>query len=353
MKIKKVSYCELSIPLKEPYTLSHSSIKKLNTIIVKIETEHAVGLGEATVIPVYFSETTHTIKETLKIIANRLKGEKFTNITEAIYFLKRTSKNHLALSAVEMAVYDAFGKEVELPLYELIGGKVRDKVELIGSIGISSIKKTIELSQKFIDAGFKTLKIKVGKNFKEDIKKLEYIKSINEKVKLRVDANEAYTLNEAIKVATALENIGVELFEQPLKRKNLEELKILRKSVNIPIMVDESVFTLNDLINVINNEAADMVKLKVMKSGIFDTKRIATIAGEFDISCIIGNGVQTELGAFAEVHLAASVANIHQTCECVGPLKLREFITKEGFMLKGPFLEVPKKHGIGVTLKRI
>ena len=351
MRIKRVTYQEMVIPLKQPYRLSHSTITNLETIIVKIETENTIGIGEATIIPIYSNETIDIVKKVIDEIMPHLKGKRITDIEDINKLFKyKVPKSHLAKSAIECAIYDALGKELKLPLYDIIGGRVRDKIELVGTIGICSIEQAVNLASHFIKKGFQTLKIKVGRDIEEDIRRITAIRDLDENIKLRIDANEAYTFDEALKMANILEEIGVELFEQPLPRDRINELKKLREYINIPIMVDESVYTIKDLINIIENNAADMVKLKVMKSGITDTKVIATIAEEFDISCIIGNGVQTEVGALTEVHIAVSTPNINPICECVGPLKIKKFITKEGFRIKGAVVEIPNNPGIGLTL---
>lgn len=352
MRIVKLSCTRLTLPLNDPYRLSHTTIRNFETTIVKIETENTIGIGEATVIPIYAKETANTIKQAIDKISVHLEGKRVLDTEEINETLQKIIPNQfLAKSAVEMAVYDALGKELELPLYDLLGGKYRKNINLVGNIGISSLEKTIELANEFIMNGFDTLKIKIGRNAEEDIRKITAIRELDTKVRVRVDANEAYTFKRALRIANLLEKLDIDLFEQPLPRENLSEMKQLRRAINIPIMADEAVYTIKDFFDVLKNDAADIIKLKVMKTGLLNSKAISIMAQEIGIPCILGNGVQTEIGALAEAHLVVSTSNINPVCECVGPLKMREFITNEGFKTKGSRIELPRSHGIGVTLK--
>jgi muconate cycloisomerase len=165
---------------------------------------------------------------------------------------------------------------------------------------------------------------------------------------LRVDANEAYTVDDAIRLARAITPFDVSLFEQPVQRRDLAGMAKVRKAVEIPIMADESIVGPQTLIEVIKKEAAGIVKVKVMKQGgIHRTVQMIEMAEAAGIRCVIGHGFGLAIDTLAEIHVAASCRNVLEGCEFVGPLKMEGDVVKKSLWMEGGKVKVPQDPGLG------
>jgi muconate cycloisomerase len=168
---------------------------------------------------------------------------------------------------------------------------------------------------------------------------------------LRVDANEAYTVEDAIRLGRVLSPFDISLFEQPVSRHDLEGMAKVRKAVDIPVMADEALLGPETLIEVIRKDAADIVKVKVMKQGgIFRTAHMIQMAEAAGLKCVIGHGFGLAINTLAEIHVAASCRNILDGCEFVGPLKIQKDIVARRLLMEGGKVKVPHDNGLGTEI---
>ncbi len=190
-------------------------------------------------------------------------------------------KNSSAKAAVEIAIYDLFGQLYGAPLYKMLGGG--DPVITTDiTISVDYIDKMVADSLAAVDRGFESLKIKVGKDIGVDIERVKAIyAAVEGRALLRLDANQGWTAKQAVYALQTLEDAGVrlELVEQPVKAHDLEGMKYVTERVHTPIMADESVFGPMEVIELIRMRAADIINIKLMKTGgISNAIRIADIA---------------------------------------------------------------------------
>lgn len=312
MKIKEIQVGEISVPLKKPFKTALRTVDKVEDVVVKIITDTGhVGYGEAPPTAVITGDTKGSIKCAIEeFIRPQIIGLPIDNIEEIMKRIDSSLiKNTSAKAAVDIAVYDLFGQLHNAPLYKLLGGY---RKEIITDITIS-VNSPEEMAQDSIDAvnrGYKTLKIKVGKDSQIDMARIKAIRdAIGHDVELRIDANQGWSPKEAVRILRQMEDKGfdIELVEQPVKAHDLEGLKYVTDNVGTPILADESVFSAEDAIKIIQNRAADLVNIKLMKTGgIHNALKICSVAEIYGVECMIGCMLESKLSVSAAVHLAAA-----------------------------------------------
>jgi L-alanine-DL-glutamate epimerase-like enolase superfamily enzyme len=210
---------------------------------------------------------------------------------------------------VDIAVYDLYGQLYNAPLYKLWGGY---RKEIITDITIS-VNKPEQMAMDSIEAvklGYDTLKIKVGKNPNEDIDRMKAIRdAVGFKARLRIDANQGWKPKEAVNILRKMEDQGldVELVEQPVAAHDFEGLKLVTDNTSIPVLADESVFSPLDALKIMQMRAADLVNIKLMKTGgLHNALRICSMAEIYGVECMLGCMLEAKISVTAAVHLAAA-----------------------------------------------
>lgn len=312
MKIKEIQVGQISVPLKKSFKTALRTVDKIEDIVVKITTDTGhVGYGEAAPTAVITGDTKGSIRCAIEdYIAPQIIGLEIENIEEIMNRIDNSLlKNTSAKAAVDMAIYDLFGQFHKSPLYKLLGGY---RKEIISDLTIS-VNSPEEMAQDSIEAvkrGYKTLKIKVGLDSQMDIKRIQAIRdAIGYNIDLRLDANQGWTPKEAVILLRKMEDKGfnIELVEQPVLANDLEGLKYVTENVSIPILADESVFSPADAVKIIQNRAADLINIKLAKTGgIHNALKICSIAEIYGVECMIGCMLESKLSVSAAVHLAAA-----------------------------------------------
>lgn len=352
MKLARVYMYKYFPKLKIPYTLSNTSINNLDCFILRLKSDTGLeGLGEATTLETYTKETLSSINKcfsSAKLVKQDINSlSDIKKITDQHCF----KQNYFAKAALETALFDLLAKHRNVDFRELVGKAHRKVLELVGNIGIHSLRETLALSDFFVARGFKTLKIKIGKDIRKDIEKIKLIVETFPNISLRIDANQGYNYEQTIQLSKSISNLNIEHIEQPLPVGHLKKYVKLRHKIKVPIMLDEDIFSHRDVKRVAKLKAADKIKSKLFKSGIFDTLKIAEICYQNNLDFVWGNGVESHIGAFAEMKLASAIKTINPICECIGPMKLRDNLTDRKFILKKSQVEIYDSIGLGLNLK--
>jgi o-succinylbenzoate synthase len=325
MKITDIRFNMLRVPLKTPFKTALRTVDSIEDVIVQVHTDTGhVGYGEAPATAVITGDTHGSIVEAIKkYIAPRIIGEDIANLNRITQLIQGAlEKNSSAKAAVEIAVYDLFGQLYNAPLYKLLGGG--DPVITTDiTISVDYIDKMVADSIAAVDRGFESLKIKVGKDIGVDIERVKAIyAAVEGRALLRVDANQGWTAKQAVFALQTLEDAGVrlELVEQPVKAQDLEGMKYVTERVHTPIMADESVFGPTDVIELIRMRAADIINIKLMKTGgLSNAIHIADICGMYGMECMIGCMVETSVSVAAAVHLAVAKSSVITKVDLDGP----------------------------------
>lgn len=312
MRITDIKIGLLSVPLKKPFKTALRTVNCVEDIIVKIETDTGhVGYGEASPNGAVTGDTKGAIIGAIEDhIKKHLIGMDIENMEEIMKRLdKSIVKNTSAKAAVDIAVYDLFGQLYNAPIYKLLGGN-RKEIFTDITISVNSPEEMARDSITAINQGYRTLKVKVGKNSDLDMQRIRAIReAVGKDIAIRIDANQGWTPKEAVYILRKMEDAGfnIELVEQPVLAHDLEGLKFVTDNVSIPVLADESVFSPRDAMTIIQMRAADLINIKLMKTGgIHNALKICSMAEIYGAECMIGCMLEAKVSVTAAVHLAAA-----------------------------------------------
>ncbi|KAK2988574.1 hypothetical protein RJ640_001508 [Escallonia rubra] len=328
----------LNVPLIAPFTIASSRLERVENVAIRIELSNGcVGWGEAPVLPFVTAEDQPTA---------------LAKTAEACEFLKRSEGRTLGVvlgeiggilpghefasvrAGVEMALIDAVANSIDVPIWRLFGG-VSDTITTDITIPIVSSAEAAELASKYRKQGFKTLKLKVGKNLTADIEVLQSIRMAHPDCLFILDANEGYSSAEAIQVLEKLHaslssssspptlpffplpyfqaEMGVTpvLFEQPVHRDDWEGLghvtHVAKHNYGVSVAADESCRCLEDVKKIVKGDLADVINIKLCKVGVIGALEIIRAARASGLNLMIGGMVETRLAMGFAGHLAAGL----------------------------------------------
>ncbi|MCM8710697.1 dipeptide epimerase [Clostridium sp. SYSU_GA19001] len=316
MKIADIKVGKVSIALKKTFKTALRTVDRAEEIVIKVISDSGeAGFGSATPTAVITGEIESSIEGAVKgIIKPKLIGMDIDNM-EGIMNVLHSSiiKNTSAKAAVDMAVYDLFGKKYNMPLYKLFGG-YRNEITTDITISVNSLEEMVNDSIKAVQQGFNILKIKAGTDFSMDIQRIKAIRdAVGGNITIRVDANQGWKPKEAVRIIRKFEDMGlnIELVEQPVKYWDLEGLKFVTENVETDILADEAVFSSYEALKVIQMRAADLVNIKLMKcGGLYNAAKINSIAETMGIECMIGCMLESKIGITAAASFSGGKKNI-------------------------------------------
>ena len=220
--------------------------------------------------------------------------------------------NTSAKAAVDMAVYDLLSRREGVPLYEYLGGRGPGRMLTDMTIGIEDEEETVRKAVEHVANGFRALKLKVGLDLEEDVRRIERARdAVGSGIEFRVDANQGYTVEEAVDFCERMHTLGVVLVEQPVDAEDFEGLKAVRDRSRVPIMADECLKSLDDARKVASMHAADIINIKLMKSaGIYEALMIDRFSKEAGITTMIGCMGEIQVSIAAGLHFALSSDNL-------------------------------------------
>ena len=325
MKITDIRLGMLRVPLKTPFKTALRTVDTVQDVVVQVHTDTGhIGWGEAPATAVITGDTHGSIIEAITTcIAPRLIGRQVADLNRNCALVQSAMvHNSSAKAAVEIALYDLWAQLHNAPLYRMLGGGEPVITSDI-TISVDHIDKMVADSLSALDRGFESLKIKVGKDIGLDIERVKAIHAaVDGRALLRLDANQGWTAKQAVFAMTALENAGVELelLEQPVKADDIAGLKYVTDRVNTPVMADESAFSPLQAIDLIQQRAADIIDIKLMKTGgLSNAIKVADIAGLHGVPCMIGCMLESSISVAAAVHLAVAKSDVITKVDLDGP----------------------------------
>ncbi|KUO77503.1 MAG: dipeptide epimerase [Clostridia bacterium BRH_c25] len=312
MKITGIRTGRISVPLKRPFKTALRTVNSVEDVIVEVVTDTGnTGYGEAPPTAVITGDTIGSVVEAIEnVISKQLIGMEIENIEE---IMKRLNgclvKNTSAKAAVDMAIYDLYGQLYNAPLYKLLGGYT-NKITTDITISVNDTEQMVADSLEAVSLGYDTLKIKVGKKSAQEIKTMKEIrKAVGNGINLRLDANQGWKPKEAVRALREMEDedLDIELVEQPVDAHDIEGLKYVTDNILIPVLADEAIFSPADAIKVLQMRAADLINIKLMKTGgIYNALKICSLAEIYGVECMIGCMLEAKISVTAAVHLAAA-----------------------------------------------
>ncbi|XP_065860760.1 L-Ala-D/L-amino acid epimerase isoform X2 [Euphorbia lathyris] len=306
----------LNVPLISPFTIASSRLDKVENVAIRVELSNGcVGWGEAPILPHVTAEDQAKAMSKAGEACELLRSCPPMALGSLLDNIGATLPGHEFASVragVEMALIDAAANRVGIPLWRLFGG-VSNSITTDITIPIVSPAEAAELASKYRRQGFKTLKLKVGKNLKADIEVLKAIRVAFPDCLFILDANEGYKPDEAIEVLEKLHEMQVTpiLFEQPVHRDNWEGLgyvtNIAKGKYGVSVAADESCRGLSDVKKIAEGKLADVINIKLAKVGVVAALEIIEAARASGLDLMIGGMVETRLAMGFAGHLAAGL----------------------------------------------
>lgn len=349
----------VDLPTIRPHKLAMHTMHGQTLVILRIQcSDGVVGIGEATTIGglAYAGESPESIQVNLeKWFAPLLIGQDAANLNAAMLRVDRAIRgNTFARSAVETALLDAQGKRLGLPVSEVLGGRVRDGVEVAWTLASGDTAKDIEEAERMLDVRrHRHFKLKIGAGEpSRDIAHVASIKrALGDRASVRVDINQAWSEAVAVRACRQLADAGVELIEQPLSRYDRPGMVRLSAHSPIPLMADEAIESVPDSFALAQMGAASIFALKIAKTGgpraVLRTAEIAQAAG---IGLYGGTMLEGSVGTLASAHAFATLPDLQWHTELFGPLLLTEDILVEPPVYRDFQLMIPTAPGLGIEL---
>jgi L-alanine-DL-glutamate epimerase-like enolase superfamily enzyme len=354
--IKKTAVSLLKAPLIQPFRIALGEHKELENLLFTIEFEDGTkGYGEAAIATHITGETVEATKKNLQVIGQEMSGKDprdYLGISAGLH--KRLSRNKAALAAIEMALLDALSKKARMPLWRFFGdGPVKPVTDI--TIVISDLAETESSARKFYGQGFRTFKVKIGADFDLDLKRVLAVKKAAKDPGIILDANQAYSADEALGFLKALEKAGVRpvLIEQPVPKDDWEGLKKVTRLSSVTVCADESCQNMSDCMRIIEEKAAGAINIKLMKSGLVQAREIAILARAAGLELMIGSMMETSLAATAAAHLAFGLG-FFKHVDLDTPFFVKGAVARNPYLSRdGVYSLQEVKRGIGISPNQI
>ena len=358
MKITRAVVTLTKIPVIRAHKMAIGTTLHQENVILRLGTDDGLeGLGEAPhMVGISLKgESPYTVREMLR---RRLLPAVFGRSPLDIEAIQQAMDaavpwNLRAKSAINLAAYDLAGKALGVPVYALMGGKVRDAVPLSWSIPITDYDAGVREAEQMVERGWNIIKVKVGRlTPDDDVEMVRHIReAVGQAVRIRVDANQAYCLKSAVRVARRLERHEVEFFEQPVAWWDLDGMAEVSRATEVPIMADESVTTTIDAMEIARRRAAQILSIYVSSpGGILNSKKVATVGAAAGLTAYVGGALESAIGAAAGLHFAASTPSVTYGCELGGQFLLQDDIAETPLTFKDGALQVPTGPGLGIAV---
>lgn len=361
MKITRIETIPIKVPIK-PELAIRSGRGGSHTVspflLVKVQTDEGlVGLGEASCTPRWSGEDQVTAAHFINnYLAPILVGENPIEVEKLCgKFRLAFSGNFFTKAAVEMALWDIAGKASGKPVYELLGGKVREFVPTKWSVSGVEPERAADIARWAVAQGFGAMKVKVGIDPDGDVARVKAVRdAVGLEIKLGVDANGGWLADVAVKTIQRLCEFGICFAEQPVSPEDISEMADVRKRIEIPVIADESIYTLQDAKTLAQLGAADVFSIYVGKAGgIGPAKKIAEFAQAKNLKCTVGSNLELGIGSAAMIHLAMATRGIDAEnfpCDIIGPFFYEHDLLAEPLSIFGGKASPNLKAGLGVEL---
>lgn len=313
MGIKRIEVYSVNLRYFEPFRIAPGASGESRNIVVRVITDYEVeGWGESSPSRRVTGETGETVAAALSRIAPELIGLCPLRIEQDVETMDQLiDGNPAAKAAIDIALHDILGKTTGKQLFMLLGG-YRTGVLTDITLSIKTPEEMAADAVKAVEKGFRALKVKVGLNPSEDFERIRMVReAVGEDVEIRIDANGGWNPEQAVEVLNKVERFNIRFVEQPVPAEDVKGLARVRKNSPIPVMADESVHSPADALRLIEEEAVDLINIKLMKSGgILKARKISSVAEAAGIPCMVGCMGESGIGVAAGAHFAAGLGNI-------------------------------------------
>ena len=353
MQITEVRLGKISVPLRVPFKTALRTVNSVEDVIVELRTDTgAVGYGEAPPTGAITGDTTGAIIGAIQDhIGKSILGRDVDDFEDVLQTVQKcVVKNTSAKAAVDMALWDLYGQLYSIPVYKLMGGARKSIVTDI-TISVNDPEEMARDAVNAIERGYDCLKVKVGANPALDVARLAAVrKAVGDDVCIRIDANQAWQPKEAVRILNQMQEQGlaIEFVEQPVKAHDFEGMKYVTERSYVPVLADESVFSPEDALKIMQMGAADLVNIKLMKcGGLYNALKLASAAEVYGVECMIGCMLEAKISVNAAVELACA-RKIITKIDLDGPVLCSEDPILGGAVFNEKEITVSDEPGLGI-----
>ncbi len=368
-KIKSIELTPIFIPFKEPVKRVMETGEGSLGMAIKAEepwlggdfvicklvcNDGTVGLGESFVwLPETGIMPNQIIDIIKKYLGKYLIGENPFNVEKILLRMDNNiARNEVAKGILDMACYDLMGKLKGKPVYDLMGGKIKNEIPLAALIPLTDVRLMVGIAKSYYKQGYRTFRYKLGKNIQNDIEISEKIRrTLGNEVRLRVDYNQAYTPEEAVRAIKSIEPFGIDFAEQPVKADDYIGMAYVQQRVNTPLMAHEGFFNLRDFITLVELNAVGVLGINSERpGGVTNALEAIVYADKRGISTVIHNQ-PLGIASAMHIHMAAAKYNsLGYATELFGHVMLEDDLIVKPLDYSRGVAKVPDGPGWGVIL---
>ena len=354
MIIRSLEIFKVSIPLYRPFKTALRTVEACEDLIVKLNIDDGIfGFGSAAPTVAITGESHETMINAIKnFIAPALIGVDLSHRHLVSALLKSSvAKNTSAKAAVDMAIFDAWCKIHKLSLATALGGEPKVLTTDM-TISLNTPNIMLEHAKEAMNQGFEALKIKVGGSVSEDLDRIKTIVTgTDNQLEYRIDANQAWEADEAIKICGILADLAfnIPFIEQPVRAHDLEGLKKVHKNSPLRILADESCFSFQDALKLVQMDACDLLNVKLMKTGSLEEAiQIIDLAHQAGKECMISSMLESKMGIACACALAAARPEVSFLDLDASHMQSKDPFNG-GISISGPQISMHQEYGHGIT----
>lgn len=352
MKIKHIKVWSADLGNTKPYTIAFKTVDEVLNAFVEITLENRItGIGAGNPSEYVTGESFDQCKQALQEKNIQfLVGRDIREVHQLAFEVwQKLPANPAARAALDIALFDAFTKFLNVPLVKYLGQKIKS-LPTSNTIGIKNVEDTLKEAREYGERGFTVLKVKLGKDLEEDIERMVKLReTFGNKFVIRIDANQGYTPAQTVAFYNRTKQLNIELIEQPLKARQVEETRALPEEIRKIIAADESLITPKDAFDLVKLPVATGIfNIKLMKcGGVSQALKIADIGSHAGVDLFWGCNDESIVSITAALHTAFACANT-KYIDLDGSLDLAKDEVKGGFILKEGVMYCSDKPGLGV-----
>ena len=344
------------LPVRSPRRHGSGDVMNaVRNVILRLDTDTGLsGWGEAAPWPVFTGTAEASAAALHTHLAPIMLGKPATSIARIMADADQVLVGHPeAKAALETALFDICGKAAGLPVAELLGGRVRDRIPLSFSVANPDFAADLDLVAELYGQGVRLFKLKTGfAGHKFDLMRIERLGADFPDAELRADYNQGLEPHQAPRRLADLDGLGLGFIEQPVPRAAARAMADLTRRCATPIVADESVFSPAEALLAVRDGVADLISVKIMKSGgLRQAQSVANIAEAAGMACYGGDMFETGIAHLAGTHLIAATPNISLGCEFYqANWYLQRDLLAARFPVENGCVVVPDAPGLGIDV---
>lgn len=356
MNVRRIRWDGFRIPLLKPFETAHGSLTCREGVLVQITTDLGlVGLGEISPLPAFSSATLANALAVLHRLAPSLIGEAVEDVDRRLAALAAGEPSAAAVRCgLDVAACDVLARRRRISVATLLGGVARPTIPVNATVAAADPRIAATVAREAVARGFRCVKLKVGTapTGREEAERVATVRqAIGPTTRLRLDANGAWDVDQAIRTLQALERFDLELVEQPVPADDLSGLGQVRRAVRVPIAADEAVTGVQRAREILEAQAADVLVVKPMVvGGVRPAREILELALAAGRLAIVTTTLDAGIGVAAALHLAATLPeNAPARGVATGSLLAGDLID-ERLAVQDGAMQLPRRPGLGVEI---